>query len=50
MNTAFDRLRRYVRNHNALPSEVARQVVETDLATNVHDAPASWEAKAAQLR
>jgi len=50
MNPAFDRLRRYVRNPNALPSEVARQVVETDLATDVHDAPVSWEAKTAQLR
>ena len=35
MNAAFDRLRRYARNHNALLSEVARQVVETDLATDV---------------
>jgi hypothetical protein len=50
MNTVFDRLHRYARNRNALPSEVARQVVETDLATNVLDAPASWEAKAAELR
>ncbi|MGH3669584.1 MAG: GAF and ANTAR domain-containing protein [Pseudonocardiaceae bacterium] len=40
MNAAFDRLRRYARNHNALLSEVARQVVEADLATDVLDAPA----------
>ncbi len=35
MNEAFDRLRRYARNHNARLSKVARQVVETDLATDV---------------
>jgi GAF domain-containing protein len=35
MNAAFDRLRRYARSRNALLSEVARQVVETDLATDV---------------
>ncbi len=50
MAAAFDRLRRYVCNHNALLSEVAHQVIETDLATNVLDAPASWKAKAAELR
>ena len=32
MDAAFDRLRRYARNHNLRLSEVARQVVETDLA------------------
>ena len=35
MNAAFDRLRRYARNRNALLSEVARQVVGTDLAADV---------------
>ncbi len=35
MNAAFDRLRRYARDRNALLSEVARQVVETDLAADV---------------
>ncbi len=35
MNEAFDRLRRYARNRNVLLSEVARQVVETDLAADV---------------
>ena len=40
MAAAFDRLRRYARNHNARLSEVARKVVETDLATDVLDAPA----------
>ncbi len=39
MNEAFDRLRRYARNHNARLSEVARQVVETDLAADVLSAP-----------
>lgn len=46
MHTTLHRLRRYVRNHNALPSEIARQIVETDLATNVLDAPASSKAAA----
>ncbi|MGH3515746.1 MAG: ANTAR domain-containing protein, partial [Pseudonocardiaceae bacterium] len=44
MNAAFDRLRRYARNRNALLSEVARQVVETDLASEVlatHVAPSN---------
>jgi hypothetical protein len=40
MAAAFDRLRGYARNHNARLSEVARKVVETDLAADVLDAPA----------
>ena len=40
MDAAFDRLRRYARTHNARLSEVARQVVETDLATEVLGLPA----------
>jgi GAF domain-containing protein len=40
MVAAFDRLRRYARNHNARLSEVARKVVETDLAADVLGAPA----------
>lgn len=40
MDAAFDRLRRYARTHNARLSEVARQVVETDLATDVLGTPA----------
>jgi GAF domain-containing protein len=40
MAAAFDRLRGYTRNHNARLSEVARKVVETDLAADVLDAPA----------
>ncbi len=40
MSLAFGRLRRYARTHNARLSEVARQVVETDLAGDVLDAPA----------
>ena len=39
MNAAFDRLRRYAHNHNARLSEVARQVVETNLATDVLGTP-----------
>jgi GAF domain-containing protein len=35
MDAAFDRLRGYARNHNARLSEVARKVVETDLAADV---------------
>lgn len=35
MNTAFDQLRRYARTHNLRLSEVARQIVETDLAPHV---------------
>lgn len=49
MAAAFDRLRRYARNRNALLSEVARQVVETDLATDVLAAPAA-HSKAADQR
>jgi GAF domain-containing protein len=40
MAAAFDRLRRYARTHNARLSEVARKVVETDLAADVLNAPA----------
>jgi GAF domain/ANTAR domain len=40
MAAAFDRLRRYARTHHALLSEVARKVVETDLATDVLGVPA----------
>jgi transcriptional regulator with GAF, ATPase, and Fis domain len=40
MAAAFDRLRRYARTHNTRLSEVARQVVETDLAIDVLDTPA----------
>lgn len=40
MDAAFDRLRRYARTHHALLSDVARQVVETDLATTVLGLPA----------
>ncbi len=40
MDEAFGRLRRYARTHNGLLSEVARQVVETDLAADVLGAPA----------
>lgn len=40
MDAAFDRLRRYARTHHALLSDVARQVVETDLATTVLGRPA----------
>jgi GAF domain-containing protein len=39
MNEAFDRMRRYARNRNERLSEVARQVVETDLAADVLNAP-----------
>jgi hypothetical protein len=35
MDAAFDRLRRYARDHNLRLSEVARQVVETGLAADV---------------
>ena len=35
MDSAFDRLRSYARNHNLRLSEVARQVVETDIADDV---------------
>jgi GAF domain-containing protein len=40
MDAAFDRLRHYARTHHVLLSEVARQVIETDLAVDVLDAPA----------
>jgi GAF domain-containing protein len=40
MAAAFDQLRRYARTYNARLSEVARQVVETDLAAKVLGAPA----------
>jgi GAF domain-containing protein len=40
MDVAFDRLRRYARTYNTRLSEVARQVVETDLATDVLSTPA----------
>ena len=32
MDEAFDRMRRYARDHNLRLSEVAREIVETDLA------------------
>jgi GAF domain-containing protein len=48
MNEAFDRLRRYARSRNALLSEVARQVVETDLATDVLATPAAHSRAADQ--
>jgi hypothetical protein len=35
MDAAFDRLRRYARHNNLRLSDVARQVVDTDLATDV---------------
>ena len=40
MDAAFDRLRRYARTHHTRLSEVARQVIETDLATDVLSTPA----------
>jgi len=39
MDAAFDRLRRYARNHNLRLSDVARQVVETDIADEVVATP-----------
>ena len=48
MAAAFDRLRRYARNHNARLSEVARKVVETDLAADVLAAPAEHSPAADQ--
>jgi len=39
MHAAFDQLRRYARGHNLRLTEVARQLVETDLATDVLTAP-----------
>jgi hypothetical protein len=35
MDAAFDRPRRYTRNHDLRPSDVARQIVETDIADEV---------------
>jgi hypothetical protein len=35
MDAAFDRLRRWARRHNLRLSEVARQVVDTDLAAQL---------------
>jgi len=35
MHAAFDRLRRYARGRNLRLTEVARQVVQTDLAADV---------------
>jgi hypothetical protein len=40
MAAAFDRLRSYARTHNTRLSEVARKVVETDIAADILDAPA----------
>jgi GAF domain-containing protein len=39
MHAALDRLRRYACHHNERLSEVARRVVESDLAAHVLDAP-----------
>ena len=39
MDAAFDRLRRYARNHNLRLSDVARQVVENDIADEVVATP-----------
>ena len=41
MQVAFERLRRYARGHNLRLTEVARQIVETDLAADVLTAPAA---------
>jgi hypothetical protein len=41
MHLAFDRLRHYARSHNLRLTEVARQIVETDLAADVLTAPAA---------
>jgi transcriptional regulator with GAF, ATPase, and Fis domain len=38
MHVAFDRLRHYARTHNLRLTEVARQIVDTDLAAEVLDA------------
>ncbi len=48
MNAAYDRLRRYARHHQALLSEVARQVVDTDLTADVLAAPAAHSQAADQ--
>jgi hypothetical protein len=39
MHAAFDRLRGYARAHNLRLTEVARQIVETDLAAEVLGPP-----------
>jgi len=39
MNAAFDRLRHYARGHNLRLTEVARQIVETDLAAEMSEPP-----------
>jgi GAF domain-containing protein len=50
MDVAFDRLRHYARTHNVRLSDVAREVVETDLAAvDVLGAPAA-RSRAAQQR
>jgi hypothetical protein len=41
MHAAFDRLRHYARGHNLRLTEVARQIIETDLAVDVLAAPAA---------
>ncbi len=41
MHAAFDRLRHYARGHNLRLTEVARQIVETDLAADVLAAAAA---------
>jgi len=41
MHIAFDRLRHYARSHNLRLTEVARQIVEADLAADVLSAPAA---------
>jgi AmiR/NasT family two-component response regulator len=40
MHEAFNRLRTYARSHNLRLSEVARQVIETDLGADVLSASA----------
>jgi GAF domain-containing protein len=41
MHAAFDRLRHYARSHNLRLTEVARQIVKTDLAADVLTAPSA---------
>jgi AmiR/NasT family two-component response regulator len=43
MHVAFDRLRHYARSHNLRLTEVARQIVETDLAADVLTGPSAPE-------
>ena len=50
MDAAFDRLRSYARRHNLRLSEVARQVIDTDLAAAVLATPATTRAPAARKR